>query len=500
MGGTASIIPATIPLFAHNSNSPVSGYLGAVPALFFGLMAGVLLSAILLRQANPEAVLSAGSLLQFAALIAIAVAPDGATFAIAAGAAGMGFGLCEASGSIMARVVAGEKTTGLLSALTGTVALVAALGPLLIVAGIFGVSAVPLLAAIAFVHLTTVALFLFVPKRGPQAARALADPARIRPTALLLLLAPVSAALFVYVGVETIFAGWSAVIPAEALALDATAAAAGTSAFWILMATGRYAAWFILKTTVTQSAVLISTCSIAVACFAVAGVLRQAHPVAALVSTGVAIVCLGPMYSLILGIGLTRVKVEDAKKAVGLLVACGAAGGACIPAVLLSATSHPGAAGVFLTVAALTAAIVPLIVGRRRQLLPPDHTSQHSTEPENRMAVLHDIEESLASKEPTAPPSWTNAHLALVNEKVVLHSGAGVLQGAWHSQDSDEVLLVLSGRCTVETGAGALTAGAGQLIRISAHEPHRVSTGEETVLVAIEGSSALRTPLTGPGA
>ncbi len=497
MGGTASIIPAIIPLAAHHSNTPVSEYLGAVPALFFGLMTGVLLSSLLLRAITAAAILCAGSLLQAAALIAIAVAPDGAAFTISAVAAGMGFGLCEASGSILARVLAGKGTTGLLAALTGTVALVAALGPLLIVTGLLGGTAVPLLAAAALGHGTTAALFLFAAKTGGRARRtvgALSDSASTSRSALFFLLAPVSAALFLYVGVETVFAGWSAVIPAEALALDAITAAAGTSAFWVLMAIGRYTAWFILRSTVTPAAVLVFTSTAAGVCFALAGVLRQAHPEAALMTTGVAVACLGPMYSLILGIGLTRVRVEDAKKAVGLLVACGAAGGACIPAALLSFTPHPGSSGVFLAAAALTAAIVLLIVRPRPKDIAPNHT----IEPENKMAVLHDIEESLASKEPTAPPSWTNAHLTLVNENVVLHSGAGVLQGAWHSQDSDEILLVLSGRCTVETGEGELTAGAGQLIRISAHEPHRVSTGEETVLVAIEGSAALRTPLSGP--
>lgn len=497
MGGTASIVPALIPLAAHNANNPLSEYLGAVPALFFGLMTGVLLSSLLLRMITAATILCAGSLLQAAALIAIAVAPDGAAFTVSAVAAGMGFGLCEASGSILARVLAGKGTTGLLAALTGTVAVVAALGPLLIVTGLLGGTAVPLLAAAALGHVTTAALFLSTAKSGggaPRAVDASSDPAGTSRSALFLLLAPVSAALFLYVGVETVFAGWSAVIPAEALALDATAAAAGTSAFWVLMAIGRYSAWFILKSTVTPSTLLVSACTLAVAGFAVAGVLRQEHPEAALMTTGMAIACLGPMYSLILGIGLTRVRVEDAKKAVGLLVACGAAGGACTPAALLAFTPRPGNSGVFLTAAALTAAIALLIVRPR----PKDIAPFHPTEPENKMAVLHDIEESLASKEPTAPPSWTNAHLALVNENVVLHSGAGVLQGAWHSQDSDEILLVLSGQCTVETGEGALTAGAGQLIRISAHEPHRVSTGEETVLVAIEGSAALRTPLSGP--
>lgn len=497
MGGTASIIPAIIPLAAHNSSSPVSEYLGAVPALFFGLMTGVLLSSLLLRAVTAAAILCAGSLLQAAALIAIAVASDGVAFTISAVAAGMGFGLCEASGSILARVLAGKGTTGLLAALTGTVALVAALGPLLIVTELIGGTAAPLLAAAALGHVTTAALFFFEAKTGvgaPRAAGSLSDSAGTSRSALFFMLAPVSAALFLYVGVETVFAGWSAVIPAEVLGLDAITAAAGTSAFWVLMAVGRYTAWFILRSTVTPSAVLVFTSTAAGACFAVAGVLRQAHPEAALMTTGVAIACLGPTYSLILGIGLTRVRVEDAKKAVGLLVACGAAGGACIPAAFLSFTPRPGSSGVFLAAAALTAAIVLLIV----RPSPKDFAPTHIKEPETKMAVLHDIEESLASKEPTAPPSWTNAHLALVNENVVLHSGAGVLQGAWHSQDSDEILLVLSGRCTVETAEGALTAGAGQLIRISAHEPHRVSTGEETVLVAIEGSAALRTPLSGP--
>jgi hypothetical protein len=373
MGGTASVIPAIIPLAAHNSNSPVAEYLGAVPALFFGLMTGVLLSSLLLRAITPSATLSAGSLLQAAALIAVALAPDGTSFGIAAAAAGIGFGLSEASGSVLARVVAGEGTTGLLSALTGTVALVAALGPLLIVAGLTGASTVPLLTAVALGHITTAVLFLFVPKAGsgPPAADSPLDTAGSSSKALFFLLAPVSAALFLYVGVETVFAGWSAVIPTEALALDPTAAAAGTSAFWVLMATGRYAAWFVLKSSVTPSAVLASTCTIALTGFAVAGVLRQDHPVAALVATGVAIACLGPMYSLVLGIALTRVTVQDAKKAVGLLVACGAAGGTCIPATLILLVPSPGSAGVFLVAAALIGAIVPLTARSRTKEIPP---------------------------------------------------------------------------------------------------------------------------------
>ena len=367
MGGTASIIPAVIPLAADNSNSPVAGYLGAVPALFFGLMAGVLLSSLLLRVISAAAVLSAGSALQAAALVAVAAAPDGAAFMVAATAAGLGFGLCEASGSILARVLAGEGTTGLLSALTGTVALVAALGPLLIAVGLLGRTPAPLLLTVSLLHLATAALFFFARTSGAEPGPAperdtVADPDGTSRRALYLLLVPISAALFLYVGLETIFAGWSAVIPAEALGLDAAAAAAGTSVFWILMAAGRYTTWFVLKSRVMPTAVLAVTCTVAAVCFAAAGFLREAYPEAALGATGVAVACLGPMYSLVLGIGLTRVKVQDAKKAVGLLVASGAAGGACVPAAVLSFAPHPGSAGVFLTAAALAAAVVALVI------------------------------------------------------------------------------------------------------------------------------------------
>jgi len=360
MGGTASIIPALIPLAAHNADRPVAGYLSAVPALFFGLMAGVLLASVLLRVITPAATLAAGSALQAAALLAVAAAPDGGTFTAAAAAAGLGFGLCEASGSILARVLAGEGTTGLLSALTGTVALVAALGPLLIAAGPTGGSPAALLLGVSLLHLATAGLFSF-PRSSPSRPDASDGAGTARP-ALFLLLAPISAALFLYVGIETIFAGWSAVIPAEALSLDAAAAAAGTSVFWILMAAGRYTAWFVLKSRVTPRAVLAFTCTAAAVCLTTAGLLRDAQPEAALGATGVAVACLGPMYSLILGIGLTRVHEGDAKKAVGLLVACGAAGGACVPAAVLTFAPHPGSAGVFLTAAAVTAAVALLII------------------------------------------------------------------------------------------------------------------------------------------
>ncbi|MDQ0755041.1 fucose permease [Arthrobacter sp. B3I4] len=270
-------------------------------------------------------------------------------------------------------------TARLLSALTGTVAFVGAAGPLFIVSGLVGASPAPLLASIALIHVATVLFHRLVPKAGKTEPENLAAETRTGSPAksLLVLLAPVAAALFVYVGIETVFSGWSAVIATDVLALDPHTAAAGTSVFWVLMAAGRYAAWCILKSSVTPSALLTVACTLAVACFAAAGLVRQVNPGLAMVFSGVAILSLGPTYSLVLGIGLSRVKIYDAKKAVGLLVAIGAAGGAGIPAVLLSVTLRPGASRILVTAAFLTALIAPLTVHKKS---PPEPSAEKNAD------------------------------------------------------------------------------------------------------------------------
>lgn len=103
-----------------------------------------------------------------------------------------------------------------------------------------------------------------------------------------------------------------------------------------------------------------------------------------------------------------------------------------------------------------------------------------------------DVRRHLAGQAHTAPPAWANAPMGLVNDHVVLHAGGGELEGAWHRQDSDEVLIVLSGQATVESDSGPTVASPGECVVIAAHERHRVTCAEGTVLVAIEGSAARR--------
>ncbi len=91
-----------------------------------------------------------------------------------------------------------------------------------------------------------------------------------------------------------------------------------------------------------------------------------------------------------------------------------------------------------------------------------------------------------------APPAWTNTELGVVNGRVVLHAGAGRLDGAWHSQDSDEFLLVVRGELVVEFEAGPLTARPGEGILIASGERHRAVVHEGCLLLSVEGVGMTR--------
>lgn len=99
-----------------------------------------------------------------------------------------------------------------------------------------------------------------------------------------------------------------------------------------------------------------------------------------------------------------------------------------------------------------------------------------------------------------APPNWTNAVVALVNGRTVLHAGGGTLQGRWHTQDSDEFLLVIAGTLVVDLPDGQLSAGAGEAILIEAGEPHRTAVPDGCLLLSVEAADMRRTDVADPGA
>ena len=350
LGVTAAFVPAMLPAAERAIGADLSS---AVPALFAGLLVGVLLSGPLLVRRPPRTALMLGSALQAAALVAVALAGTATVFIAAAAVAGFGFGLVEASGSVAAKSLAVGSATGLLSALLGTVAVCAAVTPLLVAAG-SGMR--PLLGLLAVVPLLTVAMLA-----GSRPASTSAEPPAHLDARGLLTLLPFAIALPLYVGVETVLSGWSAVIPERILAIDPALAALGTSAFWTLMALGRFGAAALRRMSVRPLVILASATGGAAVLMAAAGLLVGSAPAWALVALAAVVVLLAPSYGLILGIALDRLDPARSAAVTGALVACGAVGGTFVPTLILLIGRDPASATTFLVSAALCA-LVPALV------------------------------------------------------------------------------------------------------------------------------------------
>ena len=351
LGITAAFVPAILPSVERALDADLST---AVPALFAGLLVGVLVSGPLLTRRPPRLALMLGSALQAMALVAVALAGTPAVFIAAAAVAGFGFGLVEASGSVAAKSLAVGSATGLLSALLGTVAVCAAVTPLLVAAG-SGIR--PALGILAVVPLLTVAMLA-----GPAPAVDRSERPTHRDVRGLLALLPFALALPLYVGVETVLSGWSAVIPERILAVDPGIAALGTSAFWTLMALGRFGAAALRRLAVSPVVILVSATGVAAALMAVAGALVATSPVGALLALAAVVVLLAPSYGLILGLALDRLDPARSAAVTGALVACGAVGGTFVPTVILLIGRDPAASSTFFVSAALCALVPALML------------------------------------------------------------------------------------------------------------------------------------------
>lgn len=351
LGVTAAFVPAILPSAERAMTADLST---AVPALFAGLLVGVLASGPLLTRRPPRTALMLGSALQAAAVVVVALSGTPAVFIVAAAIAGVGFGLVEASGSVAAKSLATGSATGLLSALLGTVAVCAAVTPLLVAVGS---PARALLGILAIVPLLTVAILA-----GAAAPSAHADVPAQRDVRGLLVLLPFAVALPLYVGVETVLSGWSAVIPERILAVDPGLAALGTSAFWTLMAIGRFGAAGLRRLSVSPIVILAGATSVAALLMAAAGMLVDSAPVGALVSLAAVVVLLAPSYGLILGLALDRLDPARSAAVTGALVACGAVGGTFVPTLILLIGRDPASSTTFLVSAALCALVLALVL------------------------------------------------------------------------------------------------------------------------------------------
>lgn len=364
LGVTASFFPAILPAVERVVGGDLSA---AIPVLFAGLLVGVLATGPLLAHVSSGAAIVLGSLSQALGILVAAVAPIDVLFIAAAALAGFGFGVVEASASIAAKASVSGSATGLLSALTGTVAVCAAVTPLVIAVG---AASVPALGALALLPVVTVVLLGRSAGAASRTAGAAASSAGTAarsaggPRAsgrMLLPVLPFALALPLYVGVETVLSGWSAVIPERALALDPAAAAVGTSVFWTLMALGRFGAAGLRRRGVRAGAILAGGSGAAAVLLGCAGALIDAAPVWALAAVAASVIALAPSYGLILGLALDRLDAAESPAVTGALVACGSIGGTFIPTAILLIGRDP-ASGVTFAASAVLCLLVPGLV------------------------------------------------------------------------------------------------------------------------------------------
>jgi MFS family permease len=343
MGVTSAAFPASLPATAARLGDSPARLLPGISVLFGGLLAGVLVVSALRSRTAPR-LLAAGAVLQAAALLGLAATPGITGFYLACAVAGVGFGLAEASGSALARRLAAERTTAALAGLNGAAAVSAAACPLIVAAAAPG-SLRLALGLLLLVPLASGGLAVWawpVPRVEPAqpGAKAVpgADPGRrsaeAGPGGVRRALAgalPGGTLLFLFVGTETVFSGWSSVLPLEVLRLSPRTAALGTSAFWALMAAGRYLAAVLLRRGVPPERYLVLALAAAAADLAIAAWIGNSAPGVELALAALATASLAPGYALILGQALGSVDDDAVQRVTGVLVAAGSAGGSLIP-------------------------------------------------------------------------------------------------------------------------------------------------------------------------
>ncbi|MGO4104252.1 sugar MFS transporter [Leifsonia sp. YAF41] len=365
LGGTAAVIPAVIPALAADLGVNSAALLPAIPALFTGLLVGVLSTSFASSSFSLTTLLRAGAAAQAVGLTLAACAPASLWFVVGAALAGFGFGIVEAAGTAAVRVIGAGGMPRALTKLTLMISIVATLTPLAVLATAMAGQArlVPLLIALAQL---AVAVSLrgipTVPRRaaveenvdGDSTAplggeSRLGDSRRIQ-------LAFLAAALFCYVGTESVISGWSASTFEQELGASVAVAAVGTSAFWLLMSLGRMSGVALTGRVLPGRVALGCTVLIAAALCGAAAV-QALSPVGALLCLGVAVFASGSCYGLLIGIAVELTPTQHSVRASAAFVALGAAGGAAIPFIAASVTLSSGH-GAATTTAAISAVVL----------------------------------------------------------------------------------------------------------------------------------------------
>jgi fucose permease len=314
--------------------------------------------------------LRAGAAAQALGLAMVACAPASLWFVVGSAVAGFGFGIVEAAGTAAVRVVGSAGMPRALTRLTLMIGIVATITPLAVLAAaVLGwARAIPML--VALVQLGVVVSLRGIPSvprvrlADVQVEPAIESPvggARLADSARVVQLASLAAALFCYVGTESVLSGWSASTFENELGASAAVAAVGTSAFWLLMSLGRMSG-VALSGKAAPGRVALGCTVLIAATLCGATVLQGTYPLVALIGLGIAVFASGPCYGLLIGMAVERTPERHAVRASSAFVALGAAGGAAIPFIAASVTVSSGQGAATRTAAIAAVALLVLVV------------------------------------------------------------------------------------------------------------------------------------------
>jgi len=327
LGVSGASVPASLPAMADVLEVSEDDLLDAVPLLFAGLLAGVLIAPRLARGLPLALVVAAGALVQAASLGTAALAPGVAAFLLASAVIGFGFGVVESSGVALARALAPGAPERSLVALTACVAILAGATPILVAVLAARDATRTALAVLVVPHLLGAIALAVAPRPGPAAVPAGAALAEVR--AVL----PVAAALFCYVGAESVLAGWSATLPRRLLEIGGASAALGTSAFWMLLTLGRGLGLLALTRGQDPARLALRCLATAALLLGVGAAVASFAPAATLAAAGLAVVACGPCYGLLIGLGVQAAATTAVSRVSATLIAAGALGGAAVAAL-----------------------------------------------------------------------------------------------------------------------------------------------------------------------
>jgi len=326
MGVSASLIPAAIPMVAVELGVSSFDLLPAVPALFGGLFIAVALAPKIVGQFGIGVTLRVASLITALALAFSYFAASPELYIASAVALGLGFGFLEVGATSAARLDS-EDTSRLLTKLNIAFTLSAMSAPL-----VLALEAQLFSSRLIFLVAGALAGILVVAIGATQTA--IAQTLRRVEFARGPLLAFMALAAL-YVGAESILAGWAAAIVFELTALSAGAAAIGSSAFWGLLALGRLSHVWLSKRFLTSRTATVIWPTLAAGAMLMSWVsITASNNAASLVGFGLATFAAGPIYSLIIGAALDAYEQTSAVGLTSVLIFSGAAGGFLLPALL----------------------------------------------------------------------------------------------------------------------------------------------------------------------